>query len=337
MEEKSISNISYNIQNQFPNNFDDVEYVGKQVVESSQSNDVELSTKKEPVFGGNETNDKYVSIELPSGFIFYDFDTLKIRKFEIRDLAKLAKVQKSESYKLFKDVIQGCIDRDVNALTQGDFRYLCYWLRLNSYPKSPMNIEWVSKYGNKGVAQVRKDNLITLAPDITKEQLQEWRAKGFEVPFLKFSDIFDTKLSDDDDYLYTNAQYFKGNTWEEKIATMEKYLNENGLESLQDIQTFDKLIEHGVQEEVTVYDSKFDPLEYKKKLEEQMKKIKLVLNNVVKPEQEKAALLGVMLDQLQTEHAQLTKRLAEGEVVQAEPETLFLEMDADELLSPTLA
>ena len=142
-------------QNQVGANFADFNYVGKEQIEKELNEVVENKSVKDEVETdsgdtskvNNIQNDKYQSISLPSGFIFYDFKDLKARKFEVRDLAKMSKVMKTESHKLFKEVIQNCIDRDVDSLTPGDFKYLCYWLRLNSYPNSPMSINWKSKYG----------------------------------------------------------------------------------------------------------------------------------------------------------------------------------------------
>lgn len=322
-------------ENDVVTNFNDLDYVGKDIVENVQNGET-LETKQEAKFAPSEVNDKYQSISLPSGFIFYNFDTIKVRKFEIRDLAKMHKVIQNQSYKMFKEVIQNCVDTDVNKLTSGDFKYICYWLRLNSYPKSPMTVDWTSKYGNRNIAQVRKSELQTFAPEITKEQLKEWREKGFDIPTLEFSDVFEQKLNDDDDFLYSNAQFFKGNNWEEKITTMEAYLEENGLESLNKVKEFDDLVDHGVKEELTVYDSLFDPINYKKTLEDRITKMKKALSAVIDTTSSDAMTLSLMLDTTEKELSELNKKLEAGEDVQAEPETLFLEMDATEFLSPLL-
>ena len=317
--------------------FDDLDYVGKKEVEESNAKSEQvLETKQDAKFVPNEVNDKYSNISLPSGFIFYDFDTIRVRKFEIRDLAKMHRVMQNESYKMFKDVIQGCVDVDINKLTSGDFKYICYWLRLNSYPKSPMTVEWRSKYGNENIAQVRKSELQVYAPEITKEQLEQWRAEGFEMPTIAFSNIFDQKLDDVDDFLYSNAQFFKGSTWEEKISTMEEYLEKNGLEALNKVKEFDDLVDHGVKEELTVYDSLFDPEVYKGTLETRIKKMKKALSLLEDLDSPDAATLSAMLDIAEKELSDLTKKLEAGEVVQADPETIFLEMDATEFLSPLL-
>lgn len=317
--------------------FDDLNYVGKAEVEAAEAIGSTLETKQDSKFVPNEVNDKYISVSLPSGFIFYDFDSIRIRKFEIRDLAKMHRVMQNQSYKMFKEVIQGCVDININKLTSGDFKYICYWLRLNSYPKSPMTVEWRSRYGNDNVAQVRKSELQVYGPEITKEQLEQWRSEGFEMPTLEFSNIFDQKLDDDDDFLYSNAQFFKGSTWEEKIATMEEYLEKNGLEALTKVKEFDDLVDHGVKEELTVYDSLFDPIAYQKTLKNRIEKMKKALAMVLDTTSTEAATLSTMLDVSEKELEELTKKIEAGEVVQAEPETIFLEMDATEFLSPLLA
>lgn len=334
-------------QNQVGANFADFNYAGKEQIEKELNEVVENKSVKDEVETdsgdtskvNNIQNDKYQSISLPSGFIFYDFKDLKARKFEVRDLAKMSKVMKTESHKLFKEVIQNCIDRDVDSLTPGDFKYLCYWLRLNSYPNSPMSINWKSKYGNDNVSVINKSSIIKLAPDIKEDEYRKWENEGFVVPTMKFSAIFSQDdLSEDDDFLYSNAQYFKGNIWDEKLKTMEDFLEKNGLEALNKITEFDKLVDHGVQEEVTVTDLKFHAPDYKNTLEQRIKKLKEVISSpVLDYDSDEAALLNLNLASLEEEYSELCKKMDSGEEVPAEPETIFLEVDAAEFLSPVLS
>lgn len=318
-------------------NFEDFNYVGKEIVEAqlSQPESSGLETKDDANFAKVELDDRYQSVSLPSGFIFYDFDTIRIRKFEIRDLAKMHRVVQNQSQKMFREVIQSCVDRDINLLTPGDFKYTCFWLRLNSYPKTPMTVKWRSKYGNENTAQVLKDKLQSYAPSITKEQYEKYKAEGFTVPTMKFSYIFDEELNDDDDFLYSNAQYFAGNTWEEKLKNLDNYVNTNGLESLNNIKDFDELINHGVQEELTVVDSSFDPLVYRNTLENRLTKLKNKIDTL-NEEEEEVVMLQLLYDATEKELNKLNARLEAGEEVLAEPETIFLEVDATEFLSPLL-
>lgn len=318
------------------------DYVGSENIEEKLSNPVEndpqiLSKEKAP-YVKNQIDARYQSIYLPSMFKFYDFKTIMVRTFEIRDLSKMYSCLQSESYKLFKEVIQGCVDVDVDLLTPGDFKYLCYWLRTNSYTKTPIRVEWMSKYGNKCISEVTKANITTLELDTDMKVLEPWIKKGFTVPTMKFADIFqDGQLSESDDFMYSNAQYFQGNTWEEKIQTMEKYLNENGLEALADVEEWDKLTEHGVEEQMKVYNLNFDVQKYKELLESRIRKAKILLNNLQDKEGEDYLVVSSGLVTTQKELEDLNKKLEKGEEIRPEPETLFLEMGPYELLSPLLA
>jgi hypothetical protein len=46
------------------------------------------------------------------------------------------------SPRLLGEAVGHCIDRSPFELTVGDFWYLMYWLRINSYPKAPYEIRW---------------------------------------------------------------------------------------------------------------------------------------------------------------------------------------------------
>lgn len=319
-----------------PNDYVGAQEFNKAVEEVHKEPEEEIKPAKKAPYAKKQIDDRYQSIYLPSKFAFYDFKALMVRKFEIRDLSKMFNAVQSGSYDAFKDVIQGCIDVDINDLTPGDFKYLCYWLRTNSYTRTPIRIEWTSRYGNKCISEVTKDTITTLEMDATPEQLKPWLDKGFTAPTMRFASIFqDENLSEGDDYMYSNAQYFKGNTWDEKIANMEKFLNENGLEALNDVAEWDKLIDHGVEEKFKVFDLNFNPEEYKKKLEEKVKKAKILKNNLDKNDDD-YLLVSSTLVALQNELDNLKAKLKKGEEIRPEAEEIFLEMGPDELLSPIL-
>ena len=116
---------------------------------------------------------------------------------------------------------------------------------------------------------------------------------------------------------------------------MEKFLNENGLEALNDVAEWDKLIDHGVEEKFKVFDLNFNPEEYKKKLEEKVKKAKILKNNLDKNDDD-YLLVSSTLVALQNELDNLKAKLKKGEEIRPEAEEIFLEMGPDELLSPIL-
>lgn len=340
--QKNLKGVQYKVNTKAQlERFEDFDYVGKQQIQQT----VDQQPSQQPSalaaaesFQAKPVDDKYQSVSLPSGFIFYPFKSISVRKFEIRDLSKMHQAAQTESAKLFKQVIQNCVaDVDVNDLVPGDFKYLCYWLRFNSYTKTPITINWRSKYGNDNVQLVYKTDVQPLAPDITEQQYQQWVAEGFQAPTVKFTDIFaQPNFPKEDEMLYSNAQYFAGDTWEQKIETMEKFVNENGLEALQKVYQFDSLIECGVQEEVKVTDLKFDPKTYLGRLQDKLTNLKAALNQVDQVDSNTTAVLRLTYETIEQEYQDLKTKIDNGEEVLAEPESIFLELDATEFLSPLL-
>jgi hypothetical protein len=83
---------------------------------------------------------------LPSDYHPYP-ELKQSRKFYIRPftMAELRLVSKSIATKDIRHIIRAVdlvIDYDVNDLSIGDFYFLLLWLRLHSYPKSPMMVQW---------------------------------------------------------------------------------------------------------------------------------------------------------------------------------------------------
>lgn len=85
---------------------------------------------------------------LPSNYLYYEWTSLKIRPYVVNDLITMAKFHrtaKSDKHAAMATLISlvdSTIDRSVYELTLGDFEYLLYWLRLNSYTKTPLTVTW---------------------------------------------------------------------------------------------------------------------------------------------------------------------------------------------------
>ena len=87
-----------------------------------------------------EKNSDYsnLSSELPSRFAFYVYNTLSSKRFGTPEVIKLAEGTDFEDFRMIVDCVSAVIDPDKSAydLTLGDFFYLMYWLRINSFKKS---------------------------------------------------------------------------------------------------------------------------------------------------------------------------------------------------------
>lgn len=104
-----------------------------------------------------EKNPEYydVSADLPSMFLFYPFDTLSLRPLRLSEAKKIFQAQATKSMRLLVEAISSCLQPGVSAfdLTEGDFYFLMYWLRIQSFKKSPYELSFTcSDYGH--VSQV---------------------------------------------------------------------------------------------------------------------------------------------------------------------------------------
>ena len=79
---------------------------------------------------------------LPSKGLFYEFTALSIRKFHIPELKKVYRARTTSSFRTLVEAIQSTIDRDLFQMTIGDFWYLMYWHRINSYLSAPLEISF---------------------------------------------------------------------------------------------------------------------------------------------------------------------------------------------------
>lgn len=83
---------------------------------------------------------------LPSNYHYYDFKELRVRPFVWVDVRDLGIARANNNMRYLLEVVGRCISVPLRVLTVGDFIYICYWLRLNSYPKSPVVVTWGCRY-----------------------------------------------------------------------------------------------------------------------------------------------------------------------------------------------
>jgi hypothetical protein len=92
-----------------------------------------------------QSDSRFVDIGtiLPSGMGFYpDFDTLAVRPMGPLEGAKMHRAVIEQSVRHQVDAISATLDRSAYAITMGDFQYLMYWSRLNSFKKFPVKLEF---------------------------------------------------------------------------------------------------------------------------------------------------------------------------------------------------
>ena len=86
------------------------------------------------------------SIDLPSGFAFYNFQDLYVRPFRVSHLAKLASAHQNANLQMLVETVSSVLATSCGAeaiafrLTMADFNQVLYWLRLNSFGKPQMRV-----------------------------------------------------------------------------------------------------------------------------------------------------------------------------------------------------
>jgi len=230
----------------------------------------------------------HTPLTLPSGFIFYEWETISIRQFNLSELKLLHVARTTQSISSLARAIGSTIDRDVKELTIGDFWYLMYWQRINSYKKAPFIIEYEceDEYHLKIIKEdgVSKDTLknkhilagnikeLTINSEAVIDHITDVHTEQDMLLFpCTMSDMIESRdiaesLSGEDtkkvseeahalDWLHgyascINHQY--GDTLAQRVGYLEKLSAENkiGTDFMLAVDKFNSLSEHGPVETV---------------------------------------------------------------------------------------
>lgn len=92
----------------------------------------------------SEPTPKHSLLPLPSGGVFYpkDVTAIYVRRFHLGDIDAMASAKNSSDLGAMVRAIGQTITVPVEMLTQDDYQMLCYWHRVNSYPRKPLKFSW---------------------------------------------------------------------------------------------------------------------------------------------------------------------------------------------------
>ena len=203
-------------------------------------------------------------VGLPSMFIPYSFKELIVRPLNVGELAMIASANEQDDFTGLLDALANCLNEDIRDLTGPDFRALLYWLRLNSYPRSPYTVKWTSRYGNKNEMRIRDTTLeIKKLETLTSEQYQTFRSKGIRFPTVRDAERQKHYQADPRmRFLYDRAQYLHVDEPDPEtgwIGARISLLEKSPIEVLEDIREFVALTgNYGVTESIKTHDAAFD-------------------------------------------------------------------------------
>lgn len=282
-----------------------------------------------------ELGDEWIRQEFPSHCVPYAFKEIFIRPLKFRMLGKIHAANANKSYSMLLDALNACLSVDVRELTPPDLTFAMYWIRDNSYPKSPLKFTHTSRYGNRVDLTVRQTELEIKELEMTQAEYKAWEAKGFTFPRVRDMElVLGDSVEEDLRYLLEYAQYVYLSP-EEMGTDLENYTqkkidkieNELGLEAISEIEEFSELIAHGVNESVKFKDPKFEPkaaIEYFRnkaiEIRERVVNIPAIAHSSEFDEQ--IAIFLSLAEELDTEANEIQEQLDAGKKVEAKEEVV---------------
>ena len=215
---------------------------------------------------------EWVRQDMPSHSVPYSFNTdIFLRPLSLDALSLIYAAQANESFTLFVDALNHCINVDIRDLTPEDLKTVMYWVRDNSYPRSPLEVEYVTRYNNTVKVSTRRSNLSIRELDMTRNEAAEWRAKGIIFPTVRDAELIHNSenLPDAEKWKLEYAQYVEyiptpgvtdySDYVDRKLARLNELTVEHGLEFIGWIDKFKALLDYGMIERVKIKDPQFEP------------------------------------------------------------------------------
>lgn len=193
-----------------------------------------------------------------------------VKPFDVTILANVHAAQATgerpgnelKAFTMLVDALSPCIKNfDIRDLTVPDYFSFMYWLRLNSYPRSPFTVPWTSKYGNEVVSKLNYSDFEFEELSMTSDEYRKWRKEGLTFPTVRDMEILtDSTLEVKDRWYINYAQYIyvdgppDANWMRRKI---DRFI-EMGTDAVSLVKEFAAKASHGVIEQIRVSDSSFD-------------------------------------------------------------------------------
>jgi hypothetical protein len=204
-----------------------------------------------------------------------------IRPFAIAEIKLLSKSLVLKDIKHLVKAVDSVIDMDVDQLTIGDFYYILMWLRLHSYPKSPIMVQWHcdediwrSKefkpdtterdylyYGQKPDLEQIDDYEVVKCNTENNEAIHQTNVEilslpedlvlpeGFDFPRVRELPMVQEELKNPEmEFVAPAAQWIRGD-WHQKMAKLEA---DTSLDLFDTATALQETLIHGVSENATL-------------------------------------------------------------------------------------
>lgn len=217
---------------------------------------------------------------LPSNFFPYpNFKKLYIRPFNFGELKFVSKAAALKEVSHLIRAIDLVISENVNELSIGDFYYILMWLRIHSFPKTPLVVEWhcpEQVLTNKETCVIVPNDASFVEPSDPENYEMRYCAthntelihmtsveiysldetnfqalpEGFDFPRVKHLEDIQTAVKDPElQFIAGAAQWIEGDTFADKIKKLE---DQPDLSMYNMAFALNEKIQHGVGESTTL-------------------------------------------------------------------------------------
>ncbi len=222
---------------------------------------------------------RYIDITgvLPSKCAVYKEGSVAIRPFTAFEVQKIHRAIVEKSLRHEVDAIGACLSMSAYDLTLGDFHWILYWEKINSYKRTPMTFSWkctdidhITKVGTGVLADSTLNNVHTLTnSDLQEQPLNEGAADAFAKEFFsnyglyldlpRMSDIIedeeDTDTDSDNAWFSKYASHINRLHYGATLKTRRQYfkgwLNDHSdPDIIEELEHWIKLVEHDVVETI---------------------------------------------------------------------------------------
>jgi hypothetical protein len=270
-------------------------------VEKTPTNTLLKSTSSLSPISKSPLEKGWVRQDFPSGNLTYGNADIQVRPMDISVIKRLAGARAGKSFTAMIDALSSCINMDIRNLTVQDFYFFMYWLRINSYLKSPLNIRWQTKYGNERSFRITNTTLEVIELEIDNFVWNNYRER-YTIPTIRDMEIMqNSTLAAAEEWEIKYSQYirldFEGTPPPDYMQQKIDLLNSYGPDALVEIDEFSKLINHGVKEIIEIADSSVDVLKSIDYLKEEVQTLTRYLAVVLddKSEEGRATSMGITL------------------------------------------
>jgi hypothetical protein len=207
---------------------------------------------------GKADDRTFFKVLLPSRGVFYQnrkADSVSVSPLNVSQVRSIYAASEAGDAWTRESTMVAAIQRsvpdfDLLTMTSDDYRFLLYWVRMNSYASSPYTVQWTHPRPDGSVARVNSHVSQSLLD--VKECNPNRVPANPQFAYPTVSDKLDFLRLEDasEKYVALYAQYVKGKDLQEKIRILESM----SADTLVQLKTHMRDFAHGVAEKVMLRD-----------------------------------------------------------------------------------